>query len=224
MNAAASSIGAKTCRVLVVDDHPTVCEGLSHRINAQADMSVCGVAADGKEAIENIPKVQPHLVIVDISLKNSNGLDLVKELAARHPGIRVLVHSMYDETIYADRCLRAGAQGYLNKESDPNEVINAIREIRGGNVYLSPSMTHRVLGRTFTQRATCMDPVESLTDRQLEIFRLLGEGKGARSIGERLHISVHTVETHRENIKRKLHIDNLAELTRTAVLWVQENG
>lgn len=221
--AESSILGSKGYRVLVVDDHPTVREGLTHRIDAQSDMSVCGTAADVNEALVRLGETHPNLVIVDISLRTSDGLDLVKAVATRHPSIRILVHSMYDEGIYAERCLRAGAHGYINKEQDPHEVIKAIRQVTAGSIYLSATMTNRVLGQTLHGAGPHEDIVGALTDRQLEIFRLIGEGEGVRSISQRLHISVHTVETHRENIKRKLGIERLPELNRRAVLWVQEN-
>jgi DNA-binding NarL/FixJ family response regulator len=224
MNTATNLLANKSVRIMIVDDHPTVCEGLRHRIEAQPDMTVAGEAADMDEALQQLGESSPHLVVVDIALRTSNGLDLVKTIASRQPQVRTLVHSMYDENIYADRCLRAGAKGYVNKESDPKEVIRAIREIVAGNLYLSPQMTNRMLGRRFNPKSDAVDPVESLTDRQLEIFRLIGEGEGARAIADRLHISVHTVETHRENIKRKLNIERLSDLNRRAVLWVQENA
>lgn len=222
MESTTAALVAKT-RVLVVDDHPTVREGLSHRIDAQPDMEVCGAAADAREALGQVADVRPALAIIDISLKTSDGLELVKTLSARHPGIRTLVHSMYDEAIYAERCLRAGAQGYVNKGADPNDVVTAIRQVMAGEVYLSPTMTNRVLGQRFRRADPAEDAVAELTDRQLEIFRLIGNGAGVREIAQQLHISVHTVESHRENIKRKLGIDKLAELNRRAVLWVQEH-
>jgi DNA-binding NarL/FixJ family response regulator len=215
--------GGSAHRILIVDDHPIVREGLSHRIAAQPDMVVCGNAADVNDAIERIGETSPSLAIVDISLRNSDGLDLVKAIVARFPGVRVLVHSMYDESIYAERCLRAGAHGYINKEEDPEVVIEAIRLVAAGSIYMSATMTNRVLGQTLHGLPHHEDSLVALTDRQLEVFRLIGEGEGVRNISQRLHISVHTVETHRENIKRKLGIEQLSELNRRAVLWVQEN-
>lgn len=212
-----------TARIMIVDDHPALCEGLGHRISAQPDLAVCGQAADVDAALEMVRQTQPKIVIVDIALKNSDGLELVKALKTRHQRVRTLVHSMYDESLYADRCLHAGAMGYVNKGANPDEVIKAIREILAGRVYLSPSMTSTILGRTVSRDKTQADPIDTLTDRQLEVFRLIGEGLTAARIAERLHISVHTVETHRENIKRKLDVDQLSELTRRAVLWAAEN-
>jgi DNA-binding NarL/FixJ family response regulator len=212
----------KTIRILIVDDHPALCEGLTHRISSQPDMSVCGHARDVDEALGKVRELRPHLIIVDIALKESNGLDLVKAVAAHFKGVRTLVHSMYEESLYADRSLHAGAMGYVNKEADSDEVIRAIREITAGRVYLSSTMTRMILSRAVGGVEPHCEPVEALTDRQLEIFRLIGDGFTARQIANRLHISLHTVETHRENIKRKLNIGNAAELTRRAVLWAAE--
>lgn len=208
--------------VLIVDDHPALCEGLGHRIAAQPDLVVSGQAADVDEALAIIRETRPDLVIVDIRLKTSDGLELIKAIKANHQPVRVLAHSMYEESLYADRCLHAGAMGYVNKAAHPDEVIKAIREILAGRVYLSPAMTSVILGRTASETAPTCDPVETLTDRQLEVFRLIGECLTAQKIATRLHISVHTVETHRENIKRKLKVDTVNELTRRAVLWIAE--
>ncbi len=217
-------VAKRTARVVIVDDHPALCEGLGHRISAQGDLEVCGHAADVDEALAKIRQVQPDVAIVDIALKDSDGLELIKALKSLHKQVRALVHSMYEESLYADRCLHAGAMGYVNKEADPDEVIKAIREILAGRVYLSPTMTSTILGRTVSGVEPQSDPIDTLTDRQLEIFRLIGEGLTAHQIADRLHISVHTVETHRENIKRKLNIDTASELTRRAVLWKTEQS
>jgi DNA-binding NarL/FixJ family response regulator len=219
-----ASASAPTARVLIVDDHPALCEGLEHRISAQPDFSVCGQAPDVDEALVKIRELQPEVVIVDIALKGSDGLELIKAIHTHHKEIKTLVHSMYEESIYADRCLHAGAMGYVNKGAHPDEVINALREVLAGRVYLSPSMTRIILGRTVSGTDPSCDPIESLTDRQLEIFRLIGEGLTARKIANRLHISVHTVETHRENIKCKLDAATSNELTRRAILWVSEQS
>ena len=209
-------------RVMIVDDHPTVREGLAHRIESQGDMTVCGEAADVDDALRKVPRFQPDVVIVDIALKNSDGLELIKLLKNRCKEVRSLVHSMYDEMIYADRCLHAGALGYLNKEADPDQVIAAIRMVAADQVYLSPKMSGEILGRAVTGARSDVDPIDTLTDRQLEVFRLMGEGKTAANIGHCLHISVHTVETHRDNIKRTLRVGTISELTRLAVLWASK--
>lgn len=223
MNMTASARpGDRPATILIVDDHPALCDGLGHRISAQPDLSVCGTAADVDEALEMIRDRRPDVAIVDIALKNSDGLDLIKTIKSRRHPVRTLAHSMYEESLYADRCLRAGAMGYVNKEADPNEVINAIREVLAGRVYLSPTMTSTVLSRTVSGDGGSIDPILSLTDRQLEIFRLIGQGLTAQHIADRLHLSIHTVETHRENIKRKLNVGTVSELTCRAVLWVSE--
>ncbi len=222
MSSTSTKVSIKQVRVLIVDDHPALCEGLGHRIDAQDDMTVCGQAADVQEALGQIRELHPDVVIVDIALKNSDGLELLKTLKAHHKQIRTLVHSMYEESLYADRCLHAGAMGYVNKEADANDVIRAIRAIRDNRVYLSSAMTETMLGRTTRGSQPRTDPIETLSDRQLEIFRLVGEGLAAQQIANRLGISVHTVESHRENIKRKLDVNSLTQLTRRAVLWVED--
>lgn len=218
-----AGVTEKTIRIMIVDDHPAVCEGLAHRISAQANLSVCGQAADVHEALEKIRQTNPDVAIIDIALKSSDGLELIKAIKTCHLRVRTLVHSMYEESLYAERCLHAGAMGYVNKEAEPDEVINAIREILAGRVYLSRAMTSQILTRTVFGAKPPPDPIDALTDRQLEVFRLIGNGQNAHQISKRLHISVHTVETHRENIKRKLNIDTGSELTRYALLWASRH-
>jgi DNA-binding NarL/FixJ family response regulator len=214
----------KTARILVVDDHPSVCEALGSRIDAQPDMSCCGQAAGLGDALRQIKTLQPDLVIVDISLKSGDGLDLIKEIAAKYKQIRMLVHSMYDETTYAHRCLHAGAMGFVNKAASPAQVIEAIRHVLGGGIYLSDETSRELLRRSIGRpEPGGQDPVETLTDRQLEVFRLLGDGLTTAQIAGRLHISTHTVETHRENIKQKLGVRSVAALTQRAVQWVMKS-
>ncbi|MEX0643559.1 MAG: response regulator transcription factor [Pirellulales bacterium] len=220
----AATVKDKTARIMIVDDHPVLREGLAYRISSQPDMTVCAQAADVGEALKKICELNPDMVIVDIALKTSDGLELIKALKARHGHVRALVYSMYEEVLYADRCLRAGARGYLNKEANPNDVIDAIREILAGRVYLSPTMTSRVVGRAVSGATPEADPIDSLTDRQLEVFRLIGQGLTAHEVADRLHISIHTVETHRENIKRKLNVTTASELARHAVLWATQGS
>jgi len=209
-------------RVMIVDDHPTVREGLRYRIESQRDMTVCGEAADTRDALKQIAHLDPDVAIGDIALKDSDGLELVKSLRTKKLRVRSLMHSMYDEAVYADRCLHAGALGYLNKEAESDEVIKAIRKVYQGQVYLSPAMSSAILGRSVGGHAATVDPLETLTDRQLEVLRMIANGKTASQIAAALHISVHTIETHRENIKRKLKIETMPELTRFAVLWASK--
>jgi DNA-binding NarL/FixJ family response regulator len=205
--------------VLVVDDHPTVREGLTHRISSQADMDVCGEATNVRDALELTKTKRPDVAIVDIALKDSDGLDFIKMLRARHPHVRAVVHSMFEESVYGERCLNAGALGYVNKEANPDDVIAAIREVLKGKLYLSPPLMHRLVGRSVRNKCQPIDPIDSLTDRQLEIFRMIGQGRSAAQIAQSLFLSVHTIESHRDNIKRKLSVSSLSELTRMAVLW-----
>jgi len=214
----------KPIQVIIVDDHPTVREGLAYRIGSQADMKVCCEAADVDEALREIARCKPDIAIVDIALKESDGLELIKAIRDRHGKIKSLVHSMYDERIYADRCLYAGAMGYVNKEADPREVIEAIRKVVSGQVHVSPEMAGAILSRRVGGNDTLIDPIEKLTNRQMEVLRMIGGGKSAAEIGQRLHISRHTVESHRENIKRKLNIGSISELTRFAVLWASNRN
>lgn len=210
-------------RVLIVDDHPALREGLGHRIDAQHDMEVCGQAADVNEALRNVSSTSPDVVVVDLALKNSDGLDLINLIQQRHRRVRTLVHSMYQESRYASRCLQSGARGYVNKEAHPDEVITAIREVGANRIYLSPDMADAMLDRVVGGDTLPDDPVEMLTNRQLAVFRLIGEGCSAVEIADRLHISVHTVESHRENIKKRLSVGGISELNRRAVLWVAQD-
>jgi DNA-binding NarL/FixJ family response regulator len=212
-------------KILIVDDHPIVREGLTARIARQPDLKVVGEAEDVLGALELVKTVHPDLVIVDLSLKTGQGLDLIKKIKVRHPDTKMLVSSMYDETLYAERSLRAGALGYINKQEVSEKIIDAIRQVLGGKIYLSPPMTERLLQRAVgSPEELPRSAVETLTDRELEIFKLIGKGMTTRHIASDLHLSVKTVETHRENIKAKLNLPNSAELSREAVQWVMENG
>lgn len=211
-------------RIFIVDDHPMVREGLAYRISSQDDLEVCGEAATATEALAGIRETGPDLVIVDIVLKEGHGLDLIKQIATRFPGTRTLVHSMHDEVLYAERCLKAGALGYVDKQADREKVLEAIRQVLDGRVYLSAAMTERVLHRSMRARGSPpATPLEALSNRELEVFDLLGQGLSPRQIAGRLHLSIKTIETHRENIKAKLHLKTSAELTRFAVHWALDS-
>ena len=215
----------KSVRIVIVDDHPIVREGLAARINRQPDLQVCGEAEDVPTAIEIIKSTRPDLVIVDMSLKAGHGLDLIKKIKSRAEDVKMLVSSMYDESLYAERALRAGAQGYINKQEMSEKIIDAIRHVLEGKIYLSQAMTERLLQRAVGAAPELkQSPIETLSDRELEIFKMIGKGMTTRTIANELHLSVKTVETHRENIKGKLNIPNSAELSREAVQWVMENG
>ena len=211
-------------RILIVDDHPVMRKGLSQVINDQTDMEVVGEASNIPEALEKIQDLKPDLVIVDISLGDGNGIELIKQIRSRGEEPRMLVSSMHDESLFAERAIRAGAQGYVNKHEDTSRLIQALRDIRQGRIALSEKMTDRLLNRVAGRHDDGGSPLDRLTDRELEVFRLIGDAMTTREIAARLELSRKTVETYRENIKAKLNLSNAAELTRHAVQWVLEEG
>jgi DNA-binding NarL/FixJ family response regulator len=207
-------------KVFIVDDHPIVRERLGELIGQESDLVVCGEAEDGDAALERVAQLHPDVAIVDISLKRTYGIELIKELKLHFPSLPVLVLSMHDEAMYAERALRAGAKGYLNKQEASGKVIAALRQVLGGHVFVSEAMTAGILRKVSGTRAPANEggkPIDVLTDRELEIFQLLGQGNSAREIGDILHISVKTVEAHREHIKRKLNFTTSTELLRYAI-------
>ena len=214
----------QTARVVVVDDHPIVRRGLIELINDNDDLEVCGEAADVGSALEVLTELKPDLALIDLSLGDGHGLELIKSIRAAELTCKMLVVSMMDEALYADRVLRAGASGYLRKEQATDNIITAIRQILDNKIYLSPSATARVLNQVATADAPAKSPVETLSDRELEVFELLGEGVASREIAARLHLSVKTVETYREKIKAKLNLKNGSELTRHAIHWAMRRG
>jgi len=222
--------GTTRSRILIVDDHPLIREGMSAMLTRQEDLIVCGEASDADSALAQIAKLNPDLVILDMSLKSGTGLDVIKQLRSNKNGnadrtTAILVHSMYEDSLYAERVLQAGAMGYVNKQESPETVLSAIRRVLSGKVYLSPELTQRLLDRSVGHQAHLYAGTsDRLTDRELEIFRLIGEAVPTGAIAERLFLSVHTIETHRQNIKKKLGIKNAAELSQRAVQWVLENG
>ena len=212
-------------RILIVDDHPMVRDGLTARISNEPDLTVCGEADDVDGALRLAGELNPDLVIIDILLKTGHGIDLIKQIRGRHPKMRMLVNSMYDESVYAERSLQAGALGYLNKQTAGETVIDAIRTVLTGKTYLSPEMTDRIVkSRVGGMIEPGKSPIESLSDRELEVFTLIGQGQTTRAIASQLHLSVHTIDTYREKLKIKLNLANSAELNRYAVQWVLENG
>jgi DNA-binding NarL/FixJ family response regulator len=212
-------------KVLIVDDHPAVREGLAVRISAQPDLEVCGEAADIPQAIEMALKNAPHVAIVDIQLKNGNGLDLIDRFKSLSPPVHVLIWSMFRDDLYAQRALRAGARGYINKECATGKIVEAIRCVREGKIFLADETSQRMLLQQFVAGGRDKPSgVESLSNRELEVFRMIGQGLTASQIAQRLHRSGHTVEAHRQAIKRKLTLKSAAELNRAAVQWTLESG
>jgi DNA-binding NarL/FixJ family response regulator len=212
-------------RIYIVDDHALVRRGLSTLIGAEPDMQVCGQAEDASKATTEIMQLRPDLVIVDISLKGNSGLELVKNIKAFDANIHVLVLSMHDESIYALRVLKAGARAYVMKNDLIEKVIEAIRRISKGHLYVSENVASQMLNQLVNGKRTEDDsPVSSLSDRELEIVNLIGNGLPTREIAAKLHISVKTVETHRAHIKRKLNVENATQLVQFCVRWVEENN
>ena len=207
-------------RVLIVDDHPAVREGLALRINHQADMEVCGEAADMGEALKLLAATEPDVAVIDIQLKKGDGLDLVKRITGRTDQVRILVWSVYPDKLYAERALKAGALGYINKEHTTGRIVEAIRRVRDGKVYLSEEMAERLLSQRVGGKIDLKEsPIESLSDRELQVYRLIGEGLTASEIAKRLYLSPHTIDTHRQRIKEKLQLGSAAELLQAATRW-----
>lgn len=212
-------------RILIVDDHPIVRQGLAELINHESDLVVCGQAEDSYEAIKAIRDLRPSMAIIDISLKETSGLELIKDIHSQHPDLPVLALSMHDEMLYAERALRAGAMGYIMKQEATENVIVAVRRILGGEIYVSDRMAARMVRKLVSGRTeTATSLVESLSDRELEVFHLIGKGHGTRQISERLHLSVKTIETYRAHIKEKLNLADAAELLQYAIQWVSSCG
>jgi DNA-binding NarL/FixJ family response regulator len=215
-------VSAKS-KILIVDDHPVVREGLAMHLATQPDLEVCGEAEDLPGALTLLASVQPDVAIIDISLRNSNGIDLIRRIKDRHDAVRILVWSMYPENLYAERALRAGAQGYLNKGQATHHVLDAIRAILQGRVYISGGLAEQFVQRMVGRRPEERSAIDSLSDRELEAFQLIGEGLTTESIAEKMHVSPKTVETFRARIKEKLGISNLTELIQRAAQWVVES-
>ena len=215
-----SVAAAKKSRVFVVDDHPIVRQGLALLINRESDLAVCGEAEDAQSAIQTVAAVKPDIMVVDISLNGPDGLDLLKDVRMRFPELPVLILSMHDESIYAERALRAGARGYIMKQEATEKVLVALRRILGHEIYVSERIANRMLQRYIgSPAADRPSSVADLTDRELEVFRLIGEGHSTRQIAEELHISVKTVESYQAHIKEKLSLRTARELVQHAIQW-----
>ena len=206
--------------VYLVDDHPLLVQGLTDLIDAQPDLRVVGTTAEWTVALEEIPKKKPAIVVLDITLKNANGVEVLKNLRVHFPEMKILMLSMHDENLYAMRTLKAGAQGYIMKAEATEKVVEAIRQILKGEIYLSDQMARRTMAQLVGRRKEAGgSPLEDLSDRELEVFTLIGEGMTTRQIAEKLHLSVKTVETHRAHIKEKLNLKNSTELVQHAIHW-----
>ncbi len=212
-------------RILVVDDHPMMRQGLAQLVGAETDLIICGEAENAESALDCLKTLRPDLVLADISLPGKNGLELIKDFQALQPGLPILVISMHDESLYAERVLRAGGRGYIMKQEGGKKLMQAIRQVLDGKIYVSEKMSALILEMFSGRRAGAEgSPVENLTDREFEVFQLIGEGKGTREIAEKLHLSVKTVDVHRTNIKKKLKLESATELIRFAVRWSETPG
>ncbi|MCA9025290.1 MAG: response regulator transcription factor [Planctomycetaceae bacterium] len=218
-------IASGMIKILIVDDHPIVRQGIKMMIESEPDLAVCGEASGMSQAMQLFFDTHPDVIIADISLENGSGIELVKELIAHDHRLKILVCSMHEESLFAERALRAGAKGFINKEEATEKLVGAIRRVASGHVYLSSHMTDRMLAR---QVGAGEEPpksaIETLSDRELEVFEQIGHGVTTRQIAEKLHLSPKTVETYRENIKHKLNLSNATELTQHAVQWVLETS
>jgi DNA-binding NarL/FixJ family response regulator len=215
---------ATKARVLLVEDHPVVRHGLAILIDDEADLIVCGGAESIADAIRMVGELEPSVVVIDISLADGNGLDLIKTLHEGHPGLPLLALSMHDESIYAERALRAGAKGYIMKKEAMDKVLTAIRRVLKGELYVSDKVASRMVHKLIDPKsADSVSPLEALSNREFEVFRLIAEGVGPTEIARRLAVSVKTIETHREHIKDKLGLKSGTELTRFSLQWALEH-
>lgn len=212
-------------RILIVDDHPIVCEGLGSLLSQQPDFVVCGVANDIQEALELVAETKPHVVTVDLSLKMGSGLELVRRISQINPAICIVVCSLHDEALYAERALKAGALGYVNKGEATSTIVKAIRQTLDNRVYVSERISERLAHRLLGNGRKQVEPgVASFSERELEVFQLIGQGHTTMEIATELNLGIKTVETHRRRVKEKLGITNTAQLARQAVHWILENS
>jgi len=206
-------------KILIVDDHPMMREGLRAVVDREPDLTVCGEVENATQALLAIQKLNPDLTLVDVTLPGKSGLELVKDIRALHPGVAVLAISMHDESLYAERMLRAGASGYITKHQPPQELVKAIRQVLNSTVYVSKEVSENLLRRLSRQPQKNQSPMEILTDREFEIFQLIGGGRSPKEIAKQLHLSAKTVAVHNANIRQKLNLKSTARLIRYAVQW-----
>ena len=208
-------------KIFIVDDHPMMRDGILQLISKEPDLTACGEAEDAADALAQIEKLKPDLALVDITLRSSNGLELIKDLHLRAPETAVLVVSMHDESLYAERVLRAGGRGYVMKQEGGKKLMEAIRHVLSGKTYVSEKVSAKILDIFSGRKTDSSSPVEKLTDREFEVFQLIGQGRSTKEIADKLHVSAKTVEVHRVNIKQKLNVATAPELIHFAVRWMQ---
>ena len=214
-------MNAKKNKIFIIDDHPVVRRGLAQLLRQESDFVVCGEADHGQGIAKAIAQFKPDIVILDLTLKDMSGIDVIKELAPRFPNLPILVLSIHDESLYAERALRAGAKGYIMKEEAAEKVVTAVREVLKGEIYVGEKLKSRLLSKALGSPKAGASPLEILSDREIEVFRLLGQGYSTRRIAERFERSIKTVEIYRANIKQKLGLKDAAELIHCAVRWAQ---
>ena len=212
-------------RIFIVEDHPLVRDGLTQLIQQQTDLEVCGGTDSAGKALEAAAQLKPDMVIVDISLKEGNGIELIRDLKAQHDRLPILVFSMHDETFYAERALRAGARGYLSKQASSDEILQAVRQVLHGEIHLSNEMMIRIIEKAVSKpEGLQTSPIEQLSDRELEVFQWIGQGLRPRQIAEEMNLSVKTIESYFARLKQKLNLKSASELTRHAIQWQRSYG
>lgn len=223
-NSKVSSSKRQAARILIVDDHPIIRDSFAALIAGHDDLMICAEAEDIASAMQSVELHRPDIAVIDIALKQENGLELIRKIHAKYQSVRILVVSMHDENLYGERVLAAGGMGYLSKEAASRRIVDAIHRILEGKIYLSEELSERLLNRRLTRgKSSLSTGVTSLTDRELEVFTLIGNGRTTHDIATILHLSIKTVETHRQKIKWKLQLKNAAELSREAARWVVLN-
>jgi DNA-binding NarL/FixJ family response regulator len=208
-------------RILIVDDHPMMREGLAQLIEHEPDLRAESQADSAAQALQIIATSPPDLLLLDISLPDKNGLELIKDIQSMHPTLPILVVSMHDELLYAERVLRAGGRGYIMKQEGGKKLMLAIRQVLSGRIYVSEKISAKILESYSGHNVNSQSPLETLSDREFEVFQLLGQGQGTRQIAKHLHISIKTVEVHRANIRKKLRLSSGGELVRYAIRWAE---
>ncbi len=220
----AAPLAKKRTRILLVDDHPLVRERLAEIINGETDLLVCGEAEDRHDALALVLRKQPDLAIIDLKLRNSDGLELIKDIRVRWPAVRMLVVSMHDESLYAERVIRAGALGYITKQEATRKILLAIRRVLSGSLYLNERIAVQIVSRLTARGGSAgASPTEVLADRELQVFDLTGRGLNAGEIARQLHVAVKTVETYRARIKEKLRLKDSSELLQLAISWTRHH-
>lgn len=225
MTAAPRNVATKKCRMVIVDDHPIVRQGLRELLRTEADLELVGEAGTAAEGLKMVESTEPDLLLLDISMRGSSGLELVKAVANDHPDVTMLVLSIHDEALYAERCLKAGARGYVMKQESTENLLAAVRRVRSGEIYVSDRMSSRMLEQLADGgRGRLALTIDPLSDRELEVFLLIGSGLSTRVIAEQLDLSIKTVEAHRAHIKEKLGLRNATDLVKQAVHWAELEG